>query len=50
MLYVVYSGIKELFVFEEKVEEVKKEVEELFFVELIKVGFVLVRIYCDWMF
>lgn len=47
--YAAYSGIKELFVPEEKVEEAKKEAEELPSVELTKVGPALVRIHCDWM-
>ena len=47
--YAAYSGIEELFVPEEKVEEAKKEAEELPSVELTKVGPALVRIHCDWM-
>ena len=35
--YAAYSGIKELFVPEEKVEEAKKEAEELPSIELTKV-------------
>ena len=38
MPYSTYSGIKELFVPEEQVEEAKQEAEELPSVEITKVG------------